>query len=143
MHDAKTGAGELIERLDDAIEAWNSGDLDRYMTIYADDVTLHGYGAGPMGKAAVREFYEGIVAGLPGSRIEIADAFGNGDRIVARFVQRGRHEGTLLGVPPTGRDVEIAGITIMAFRDGRVVERWASADLLGVLVQVGAVPAPA
>ena len=46
-------------------------------------------------------------------------------------------------MPATGREVEIAGITILAFRDGLVVERWASADMLGALVQIGAVPAPA
>ena len=133
----------MIDRLERAIEAWNAEDLDGYMTLYAEDVTLHGYAPEPMDKAGVRDFYEGIFAALPGSRIELADTFGSGDRIVTRFVQRGRQDGTFLGVPATARDVEIAGITILAFRDGLVVERWASADMLGALVQIGAVPAPA
>jgi steroid delta-isomerase-like uncharacterized protein len=133
---------EMRHRLEDAIAAWNRGDLEAYLTLYDDGVTLHGYSPAPLDKTAVRGFYEGIFAGLPGSQIELADVFGSGDRIVARFVQRGRHAGALMGVPPTGRDVELSGITVLAFRDGRVVERWAVADMLGLLAQIGAVQAP-
>jgi steroid delta-isomerase-like uncharacterized protein len=132
----------MIQRLQEAIGAWNRGDLDEYLTIYDDRVTLHGYAPQPMDKAAVRAFYEGIFVGLPGSRIELLDTFGSGDRVVTRFVQRGRHDGELMGVPATGRDIELNGITILAFRDGRVIERWAVADILGLLVQIGAVPPP-
>jgi predicted ester cyclase len=46
-----------------------------------------------------------------------------------------------MGVPATGREVELNGMTILAFRDGRVIERWAAADMLGLLVQLGAVAA--
>jgi predicted ester cyclase len=134
---------EMIERLDEAIGDWNRGDLDAYLTLYDDGVQLHGYSPTPLDKASVRGFYEGIFAGLPGSQLEVLDVFGSGDRIAARFVQRGRHAGSLMGVPPTGRDVVLTGITVLAFRDGRVVERWSSADMLGLLVQIGAVPAPA
>ena len=130
---------EMTKRLDQAIAAWNRGDLDDYLTLYDDDVILHGYSPQPMNKAAVKGFYEGIFAGLPGSQIELLDTLGSGDRIVARFAQRGRHDGALMGVPATGREVELNGITILAFRDGRVIERWAAADMLGLLVQLGAV----
>lgn len=133
---------EMSQRLQQAIGAWNRGDLDDYLTLYDKDVTLHGYSPAPMGKTAVRGFYEGIFAGLPGSQIQLVDTFGSGDRIAARFVQRGRHDGELMGAPATGREVEVNGITILAFRDGRVIERWAVADLLGLLVQIGVVPPP-
>jgi steroid delta-isomerase-like uncharacterized protein len=132
----------MTGRLEEAIGAWNRGDLDQYLTLYDDEVTLYGYAPAPMDKPAVRGFYEQMWTGLPDSQIELADMFGDGDRIVARFAQRGRHEGPLMGVPATGRDVEINGITILAFRDGNVIERWASADMLGLLVQVGAVAPP-
>jgi predicted ester cyclase len=134
---------EMTERLEEAIAAWNRGDLDAYLTLYDEGVRLHGYSPSPLDKAAVRGFYEGIFAGLPGSQIELVDVFGSGEKLVARFVQRGRHDGPLMGVPPTGREVALTGITVMAFRDGRVVERWSAADMLGLLVQIGAVPAPA
>jgi hypothetical protein len=47
-----------------------------------------------------------------------------------------------MGVPPSGRAFVLNGQTAMRFRDARVVERWTTADLLGLLVQLGAVPAP-
>lgn len=130
----------MRERLDEAIAAWNRGNLAEYLTIYDDDVTLYGYGPAPMDRTAVEGFYRGIMAGLPGSQIEVLDAFESGDRLAARFVQRGRHEGDLMGVPASGNEVELNGITIMAFRDGKVVKRWASADMLGLMMQIGAVP---
>jgi steroid delta-isomerase-like uncharacterized protein len=136
------GTAEMVDRLERAIAAWNQGDLDEYMTLYDDDVVLHGLAPQPMDKEAVRGFYEGIFAGLPGSQIEILDTFGTGDRLCGRFVQRGRHGGELMGVPPSGREVELAGITILAFRDGRVVERWTQADMLGLMGQIGALPPP-
>jgi predicted ester cyclase len=48
-----------------------------------------------------------------------------------------------MGVPATGRPYVFEGITIMRFRGDQVVERWTTADFLGLLVQLGAVPAPA
>ena len=143
MQSTEMSVEQMVERLEQAIADWNRGDLDEYLTLYDEGVTLHGYAPEPMDKAAVRGFYEGIFAGLPGSQIELLDTFGSGDRIVTRFVQRGRHDGALMGVPATGRDIEMPGITVLAFRDGHVVERWASADMLGLMVQVGAVPPPA
>jgi predicted ester cyclase len=136
------GTDQMVERLEAAIASWNAGDLDQYMTLYDEGVAVHGYAPVPMTKEEVRAFYEGIFAGLPGSQIELQDIFGSGDRIVARFIQTGRHDGELLGVPPTGRDVAMAGITILAFGDAGVVERWASADLMGLMVQIGAIPPP-
>lgn len=135
-------AEPMKEALEEAIAAWNRGDLDSYLELYDDEVSLHGYGPAPMDKAMVRSFYEGIMAGLPNSQIEVLESFAGGDRLAARFVQRGRHDGDLMGVPPTGRDVELSGMTILAFRDGKVVERWAQADMLGLLTQIGAIPPP-
>jgi steroid delta-isomerase-like uncharacterized protein len=129
-------------RLAQAIEDWNRGDLTSYLTLYDEDVRLHGYSPEPMDKAAVTGFYEQHFRAFPEGRIELLHTFGHGDDLVTRFVMRGRHEGEFLGVPATGRDIALDGITIMRFRDGRVVERWSQADMLGLLVQFGAVPAP-
>jgi predicted ester cyclase len=92
---------------------------------------------------AVTAFYEQQFRAFPEGRIELLHTFAAGDDLVARFVMRGRHEGEFMGSPATGREIELNGITIMRFRDGRVVERWSQADTLGLLVQLGAVPAPA
>jgi predicted ester cyclase len=54
----------------------------------------------------------------------------------------GTHRGGFLSIPPTGRDVSVDGLTILHFRDGLCVERWSQADMLGWLVQLGAIEPP-
>jgi predicted ester cyclase len=47
-----------------------------------------------------------------------------------------------MGVPATGRDIALPGTTILRFEGSRAVERWSQADMLGLLVQLGAIPPP-
>ncbi|GEL23100.1 hypothetical protein PSU4_20540 [Pseudonocardia sulfidoxydans NBRC 16205] len=126
-----------------AIDRWNAGDLEGYLRIYDADVLVHGFGPEPLDKAGVRAFYEALTAAFPGSRIELHDTFGSGDRIVSRFTLSGTHDGEFMGVPATGNPIAMNGITILRMRDGVCLERWTSTDLLSVLVQIGAMPAPA
>jgi len=65
-----------------------------------------------------------------------------GDRYCCRFTMSGVHKGPFLGVPATGKSYVLPGITIMHFAGGKVIERWSSADMLSVLVQIGAMPPP-
>jgi len=55
----------------------------------------------------------------------------------------GRHVNEFMGVPATGTAIAWPGITILHFRGDRVIERFSQADMLGLLMQIGAVPAPA
>jgi predicted ester cyclase len=55
----------------------------------------------------------------------------------------GHHVDEFMGVPATGTKIMLPGITILHFRDGRCVERFSQADMLGLLIQIGVVPAPA
>jgi len=61
---------------------------------------------------------------------------------VTRWTARGVNTGSLLGMPPSGRPVEVTGMSIERFAGGQIVESWVNFDLLGLLQQVGAVPAP-
>lgn len=131
------------EALDRAVDAWNAGNLGAYLRLYREDITLHGYAPEPMGKDDVRVFYEAVHAGITGNHLEIHETLWDGDACTLRFTMSGRHTGEWLGVPGTGTEVAVDGITILHFEGDQVIERWSQADLLGFLVQVGAVPAPA
>jgi predicted ester cyclase len=131
------------QALSAAVERWNDGDLDGYLTLYHDDVRLHGYSPEPMDKAAVRSFYENIFSAFPGPQLEFHEVLWDGAACALRFTMTGRHEGEFMGVPPTGIDIALAGLTIQHFEGEHVIERFSQADMLGLLVQVGAVPAPA
>jgi predicted ester cyclase len=131
------------EALSKAIESWNAGDLDGYLELYHDDIRLHGYSPEPMGKTEVRGFYEATFSGFESPQLEFHEVLWDGDACAVRFTMSGRHVGEFLGVPATDTEVALPGITILRFEGDKVVERWSQADMLGYLVQVGAVPAPA
>jgi predicted ester cyclase len=129
--------------LERAIERWNAGDLEGYLQLYDPGVTLHGVPGVQPGLDSVRGFYQGFVAALPGCQLSIEGVVSEGDQVACRFTVRGTHQGELMGVPATGKDVTVPGITIMRFVNGKCIERWNQADFLGMLQQIGAIPAPA
>lgn len=65
------------------------------------------------------------------------------DRVIARWTGRGTHRGELMGVEPTGKPIEVDAISVFRIADGKIAEEWTVWDALGLLQQVGAVPAPA
>ncbi len=137
----------LKDHLDRAVARWNAGDLDGYLGLYDETLRLHGYAPEPMGKAEATGFYQMICATLspPGRAtpvLDIHDAMESGDRLACRFTMSGAHSGPFMNIPASGKPYMLAGITMLRFANGRVVERWASADMLGLLVQIGAVPPP-
>ena len=67
----------------------------------------------------------------------------DGDACTIRFTMAGRHEGEFMGVPATRTQIALPGITILHFDGDRVVERFSQVDMLGLLVQIGAMPGPA
>jgi predicted ester cyclase len=123
--------------------SWNAGDLDGYLSLYDDDIRLHGYAPEPMRKDDVRGFYEGIFSAFDAPKLEFHEVLWDGAACTIRFTMSGRHVGDLMGVPATGTEIALVGITILHFQDSRVVERFSQADMLGLLVQIGAVPAAA
>jgi steroid delta-isomerase-like uncharacterized protein len=131
------------QALDAAYENWNSGSLDGYLELYDDEIRLHGYSPEPMGKAEVRGFYEGIFRAFDSPKLDFHETLWDGDACTIRFTMTGRHVDEFMGVPATGTEIALQGITILHFRGDRVIERFSQADMLGLLVQIGAVPAPA
>lgn len=65
-----------------------------------------------------------------------------GDLVVTWLTAGGRHTGELLGVPATGQDASMRGVSVFQVVDGKIASRWAVSDLLGLFVQLGAVVPP-
>ena len=70
----------------------------------------------------------------------VEDQVAEGDKVTTRYTLGGTHQGEFFGVPASGRRVEISGINVDRFEGGKLVEEWASYDLLGGLRQIGAIP---
>jgi predicted ester cyclase len=93
-----------------------------------------------MNKDQVRGFYQGIFSAFGTPKLEFHEV---GDVATIRFTMTGQHVDEFMGVPASGMAIALPGITILHFRGDRVIERFSQADMLGLLIQVGAVPAPA
>jgi predicted ester cyclase len=130
------------DALERARERWNADDLPGYLALYGQAIRLHGYTPEPMGKVEVEGFYRSIFAAFGSPQLIFHDVLESGDSVTIRFTMTGTHVGEFMGVPPTGRSIALPGITILRFDGDTVIERWSSADMLGLLVQLGAVPAP-
>jgi predicted ester cyclase len=74
-------------------------------------------------------------------RFEVEDEIAEGDRVVQRVVMSGRHTGPLMGAEPTGREFAVRHVYIWRIADDRIVEHWGIRDDLGLLGQLGLLPA--
>ena len=95
------------------------------------------------GPAGVRANIEKYLAGFPGGGITVDDQIAEGDKVATRWTGRGTHMGEIAGISPTGKEVNVSGLTLSRLENGMVVEEWTTWDTLGMLMQLGAVPAPA
>jgi predicted ester cyclase len=95
------------------------------------------------GVEAAKQFAATFRSAFPDLTCAIEDQIAEGDRVATRFRAQGTHEGETeeLG-PPTGKRVEITGITLERFSEGRVVESWDSYDAMGMMRQLGYIPSP-
>ena len=90
------------------------------------------------GREANRQFWAGFFAALPDLTATMEDLIVSGDRVVGRFVYRGTHLGEFMGIPPSGRPVEMRSIDIWRVADGLFVEHWDELNTLEFFQQIGA-----
>jgi predicted ester cyclase len=129
----------------EAIENFNDpGARRKYLEVHDSSVTAHGLGSPePVDFEGVTQFYETLWSAFPDVAATIEDMIAEGDSVSFRVTVRGTHQGEFMGIAPSGNQVAFGVQNIYRFRDGRVVERWSNADMFGLMVQIGAVPAPA
>jgi len=123
-------------------EVWNRGNYAVADEIIASDFIAHTPHANDdiHGPEGVKQFISGLRSGFPDLKFTIEDQIAEDDRVVARWQAQGTHEGNFQGVPATGKRVNVPGITINRFADGKVVEGWMSLDQLGLMQQLGVLP---
>jgi len=131
---------EKVRRL--LTEAFSEGDYAVIDELVAPDAIEHQNGSQGTGPEAVRRTASGLRASFPDLALEIQDVIAGEDTVWVRVRGRGTDTGGVAGRPPSGRRIEVDVIDIVRFRDGLICEHWGVADRLGMLQQVGAVPAP-
>ena len=124
-------------------QAVGGGDLGVMDELVADDFVDHSALPGtPPGREGAKAFVRTFHAGLPDLSLTNEDIIGEGDKVVHRYVLRGTHQGEFMGIPPTGNRVEVHGIDELRVSGGKIVERWGHVDELGLMQQLGVIPAP-
>ncbi len=125
-------------------EGFNTGDLDRVVEASAPDFVNH---SAPRGIPPTREGWKQLLnmfrAAFPDIHFDLEHEIAEGDLVTTRFTGHGTHQGEIMGIPATGKEVAFSGIVILRFADGKIVERWEEFDVMGMMVQLGAIPAPA
>lgn len=122
--------------------AYNHGVPEKGDEIFAPDFVAYMPDQPPLDRHGLDRFIGRVTDGLSGFGYEIHDQIAQGSLVSNRITARGVHTGELLGVPATGRPIEMRLINMFRVKDGRVVEQWAEPDLFGLLQQIGAI-APA
>ena len=124
-------------------ERINAGDIAGFGDLLADDFVEHESGTGfPPTKAGTLEYFRALQAAFPDLRMDVDDLIASEDKAVARVTVTATHKGEFMGVPPTGKRVEMQVIDIMEFDDvGMLHEHWGVADTLSLMQQLGVLPA--
>jgi steroid delta-isomerase-like uncharacterized protein len=96
------------------------------------------------GRQGVKDFVQQYRSAFSDARITVDEQIAEGDFVATRWTGRGTHDGELMGIAPTRKQVTVSGLTFSRLnKDGMVVEEWTNWDTLGMLQQLGAVPAMA
>ena len=119
------------------VEPWSTGDLTAFDETVGESYLLHPDGTLDDLRKAVQE----ARGGFPDLAITIEDSIAEDDKVAYRWTMRGTHQGEIEGIAPTGKDVEVTGITIVRVEDGKVVEDWFESGSPSLEEQLGpAVP---
>ena len=117
--------GHRLDMLDGLV----SSNYKRYVSPIAAPLDLQGQ----------KQRLAGFFAAFPDLRCTIEDLIAEGDRIAYRLKCPGTHQGTFLGIPPTGKQIVAQVSESARVESGKLIEHWGGPDLLNVLQQLGAV----
>jgi predicted ester cyclase len=125
-------------------EFWNEGNFEALDEIVSPDYVLHvptppGVPSGREGLQWVIQMYR---AAFPDIHVQVEDQLAEGDKVLTRITIRGTHQGQLMHIPPTNKEVTFTAMVVTRFKDGQNVEGWAELDRFGLMQQLGVMPAP-
>jgi steroid delta-isomerase-like uncharacterized protein len=125
-----------------AYEALNQRDLAAFYELITPGIVLHNASMTIQGLEAYKQFVSMYFAAFPDLHFTVEDIIADGDKVVFRTTGMGTHKGDLMGIAPTGKQVTVSAINIIRVVNGKTVEEWLNNDDLGLLQQLGVVPAP-
>jgi steroid delta-isomerase-like uncharacterized protein len=124
-------------------ELFNTGDLNVADEIVALNYVNHNAIPGePPGRDGLKAFVTLLRTAFPDIHFTVEDQIAEGDKIVTRLHFTGTHQSEFAGVPATGKPVTVTAINVQRVNGGQIQETWLNWDALGMMQQLGAIPAP-
>lgn len=133
---------DLVHRLwyEELWGKWNTGIAD---DLFTPNYILHLAGSpDPVARDGTKHVVSMFGAAFPDLTHTVEEMVAEGNTVAARWTIRGTHQGEFQGMAPTGKQVQVTGITIHHLTEGRITESWLVFDTLTVLQQLGAIPIP-
>ena len=119
-------------------------DLSIADELLATDFVDHdpaGPNQGP-GREGLKQLFAARWLAFPDVGATVEDQVSEGDKVVSRVTITGTNQGEFMGIPATGKSFSIEAIAIFRLEDGKIVERWAVTDNMGMMQQLGVIPKP-
>ncbi len=118
----------------------SSGDMNAANALLSPNFALHTPLPSAPGIQGINDVITACRAAFEHLNVTVDDMVAEGDRVAARFTARGIHNGSFMGLPPTGKPVIMTGIEIFRVENGRIAELWGEANLMGLMQQLGIMP---
>jgi steroid delta-isomerase-like uncharacterized protein len=140
MDDPKHLVSRFVEEL------WNERRLDVADAIFAKDCVTHQLRSGvpadavPRGPQAIKEHVTGWITSFPDLHFSIEQMLSEDDRVVMQLLMEGTHQGSWMGIPASGKKMQIRMFTVHRVVQGKIVEDWVLVESLGLFQQLGVVP---
>jgi steroid delta-isomerase-like uncharacterized protein len=117
-------------------QVWNQGRREAIAELLAPDAVIHDGDMDTVGPEGFYPFFDRINGTLSDVHVTVNDTIAGGDKICIRWSCTGKHTGDGLGIPASGTNVHISGISILRVANGKLAEGWQNWDMLGMMQQM-------
>lgn len=123
-------------------EGPSKGNLSIADELLSPDFAIHVPLPASPGVEGINEVITACRSAFEHLNVTVEDMIAEGNNVAARFTACGVHKGSFMDLPATGKPITMTGIEIFRIQDGKIVELWGEANLLGLMQQLGIIPAP-
>jgi steroid delta-isomerase-like uncharacterized protein len=130
---------QIVRRFFEALDRQDSETMD--LLVSTTNYSLHFSGMPPLDWSANKEQFLGpFNKAFPDLRRTIVDMVAERDKVAVSINVTGTYKGEFQGIPPTGKQVSFTAMDILTIFEGKITEEWATADMMGLMQQIGAIP---
>ena len=130
----------LVERFVE--EVWNEGNAAAADELFVPDAQIHMPTREVVDVDGLKGFAGAFRGSFPDWHSTFEELVAEGERVAERWTGRGTHRGELMGIPPTGKRVEVPGSVFYRIVGGKIVEFRGQLDMMGIMQQLGVMPSP-